>query len=77
MRIVPRLVPVAVEKRTATRKASRTKPPPLTPNSAPAHTREWTSPDSRSTAEKMPASSQAATMSMTMGRDIPRRAAAL
>ena len=55
----------------------RTKPPPRTPSSLPAQTRACTRPDSRNTTEKTPASSHAATMSITIGRDMPLSAAAL
>ncbi len=71
MRIVPRLVPVAVENSAHTRKAAATKPPPRTPDSAAAQTSASTSPLSWSTVPSTPARSQARTRSITRRWLIP------
>ena len=70
-RMVPRLVPVAVEKTTHTRKLTATKPPPLTPAALVAHTSAPTRPLSRSSTPSTAASSHASSMIMTIRRLIP------
>ena len=66
VRLVPRLVPVAVETAQQMRNVAATKPPPDTPTSRASRTRASTRPPALMSDPNTPASIHAMTMSMTI-----------
>jgi hypothetical protein len=76
-RMVPRLVPVAVDTSAVMRNADATYPPPETAVTLPSQTRDCTRPLSARSVPRTPARSQAMTRTMTNGRLMPARMASL